>query len=158
MDFEAGSLVWLEDDEEFVLPAKVVNGFDKGEAGRLVKAPEHGGDGSEVSVDGEQSKKLVSVDEQVLDETVTDLIQMNQLSEHSVMHKLRLRFKNDDIYTAVSAILVSANPFKRIDGLFNNETLQQYLTSRDPSTLDPHIFLVAKQVCAFVFSSSSACA
>jgi myosin heavy subunit len=138
MDFESGSWVWLQDDDAFVKPATVTVGFDKGSPG-AVKTD----DGDEVELTPEQTKIIEAMDDQVLDPNLADLITLNELTENSVLHKLRMRFKTDAIYTSVSAILVSVNPFKRLD-IVSKPHLERFLKSRDLTKLEPHIWWVAK--------------
>jgi myosin heavy subunit len=138
MDFETGSWVWLQDDDAFVKPATVTVGFDKGSPG-AVKTD----DGDEVELTPEQTKVIEAMDEQVLEPELADLITLNELTENSVLHKLRMRFKKDAIYTSVSAILVSVNPFKRLD-IVSKPNLERFMKSRDLTKLEPHIWWVAK--------------
>lgn len=42
------------------------------------------------------------------------MVEMAELSEGAILHNLRIRFENDDIYTYISSILVSMNPFKML--------------------------------------------
>ena len=40
------------------------------------------------------------------------MVNLNDLSEQTILHNLRIRFEKDVIYTNVGQILVSVNPFK----------------------------------------------
>jgi len=58
----------------------------------------------------------------------------------SILHNLRIRYKEDKIYTNVSSILISVNPFKLLP-LYTPEVLDTYRNgSRDKP---PHVFAVA---------------
>jgi hypothetical protein len=78
--------------------------------------------------------------EEVLDGRVEDMVHFNDLSESALLHNLRLRFKQDKIYTFVSSILISVNPFKLLP-LYTPEVLDSYRQS--PRDKPPHIFAVA---------------
>jgi myosin heavy subunit len=138
MDFESGTWVWLTDETDFVQPAQVTVGFDRGGPGAIKT-----NDGTEIDLTPEQTKVIEEMDEQVLEPDLADLITLNELTENSVLHKLRMRFKADAIYTAVSAILVSVNPFKRLPIVAEKE-LERFLKSRDITKLEPHIWWVSK--------------
>ena len=55
----------------------------------------------------------------------------------SILHVLRIRFKQDRIYTNISAILISVNPFKLLP-LYTPEMLDRYRNG--PKDLPPHVF------------------
>ena len=69
------------------------------------------------------------VDAQVLQPEIDDLITLDSLSEFAIMHKLRLRYATDAMYTSVSSVLVSVNPFKQLP-LFDDATLRRYLAEQ----------------------------
>ena len=69
----------------------------------------------------------------------------------SILHNLRIRYKEDRIYTSVSSILISVNPFKLLP-LYTPEILDLYRTgSRDKP---PHVFAVAYNAYASMLSDS----
>jgi myosin heavy subunit len=75
-----------------------------------------------------------------LDSSIDDLINISDLNEMSILHNLRIRYKEDRIYTSVSSILISVNPFKLLP-LYTPEVLDTYRTgSRDKP---PHVFGIA---------------
>ena len=105
--FEPGSWVWIEDEEERYLPAKVLSGFSVGQA-TTVRTE----DGEDHKLDAAASSKVVECNVEVLSSNIDDLINISDLNEMSILHSLRIRFKEDKIYTAISAILISVNPFR----------------------------------------------
>ncbi|CAE7457866.1 mhcA [Symbiodinium microadriaticum] len=69
----------------------------------------------------------------------------------SILHNLRIRYKEDRIYTSVSSILISVNPFKLLP-LYTPEILDLYRTgSRDKP---PHVFAVAYNAYASMLTDS----
>jgi myosin heavy subunit len=85
---------------------------------------------------------LQTLDPQCLDKNVSNLIGLSNLSENAILHNLRIRFRNDDIYTFVSSILIAVNPFRQLP-LYGVETLEKYRATVDKSSLPPHIFTIA---------------
>jgi myosin heavy subunit len=88
------------------LPAKVKATFRRGEAGVTVLDS-----GEEIPITAEQSTDLKVVDEQCLN-PIENMVMLNDLNNASLLHNLRIRFKREEIYTNVGAILVAVNPFR----------------------------------------------
>jgi WD40 repeat protein len=72
---------------------------------------------------------------------VDDLTQLQHLNEPAVLHSLQMRFDVDKIYTFTGPILISMNPFKRLPGMYDDETLAEFV--RTKSTTKPHVFAIA---------------
>jgi myosin heavy subunit len=47
-------------------------------------------------------------------EPADDMVTLGDLHEAALLHNIRLRFYNDDIFTYIGPILVAANPYKMI--------------------------------------------
>lgn len=74
-------------------------------------------------MDGSKTTNLVEIDPQCLslniilwfynsicawvDAEVSNLISLSDLNENALLHNLRIRFAQDDIYTSVSSILIA---------------------------------------------------
>eukprot|EP00605_Chrysophyceae_sp_TOSAG23-4_P001761 GSChrysophyteH1.ASY1.ANO1.1949.1 assembled CDS len=130
LKYEPGSYVWIEDQEERYLPAKVLKGFAVGEAGTVETE-----DGEEHNLSEAESKLTIPCNPEALDSKIEDLIEISDLNEMSILHVLRIRFKQDRIYTNISAILISVNPFKLLP-LYTPEMLDRYRNG--PRGLPPH--------------------
>ena len=82
---------------------------------------------------------------------VADLCQLNYLQEPNVLHNLRYRYKQGDIYTSTTAkVLVAVNPYEKVKGIETPETMAKY--HKAPINLEglmtgdglqPHVFTVA---------------
>ena len=48
-------------------------------------------------------------------EPAEDMVKLGDLHEAALLHNVRLRFFNDDIFTYIGPILVAANPYKKIN-------------------------------------------
>ena len=69
---------------------------------------------------------------------VSDCAMLNNLNQAPLLHLLRRRYYNNDIYTNVSNISISFNPYKWIDGLYDNPSSEKYTKERIP-----HVYSVA---------------
>ena len=72
---------------------------------------------------------------------IDDLTQLTHLNEPSVLHSLQVRFDTDKIYTFTGPILISLNPFKRLPGMYDDETLADFVKTKN--TKKPHVFATA---------------
>ena len=81
------------------------------------------------------------LDPQILNDNVDNLIQLNELTENTILHNLRIRFQADKIYTFVSSILVAVNPLKMLE-VYTPELLDSY---KDEGTAGkaPHCWSIA---------------
>ena len=94
--FEAGSWVWIPDEEQMHVPAKVLGAFKAGEPGAVRTE-----DGEDVSLTPAQSKECTAANPECLDSKIENLISLNDLSENAILHNLRIRFREDTIYTCL---------------------------------------------------------
>lgn len=133
--YETGQWVWLPSSEEVAIPVKVMNKFQSGSKG-TVKSE----DGRTIAVSAADSKKMSLANPEVL-KPLSDLIELDDLSEEAILHILRERFKRQTIYTNVSQILVSVNPFDRLPNLYSSAVLARYI--KDATKQPPHIYRVA---------------
>ena len=72
---------------------------------------------------------------------VDDMADLEELSEASILHNIRLRFEQKKVFTAVGPVLISTNPFQTVN-LFTPETLEAYLAPN--KLLPPHIYGLAR--------------
>ena len=131
--FEPGDWLWIEDEEERYLPAKALSGFKAGTP-TTVRTE----DGEDHKLSAEQSAWATSCAVEILSSKIDDLINISDLSEMSILHNLRIRFREDKIYTNISSILISVNPFRLLP-MYTPEILAQYRDG-NPRDLPPHIF------------------
>ncbi|KAK2866563.1 hypothetical protein Q7C36_002619 [Tachysurus vachellii] len=81
------------------------------------------------------SSQAVEVDE------VEDLSQLEEVCESSVLLNLKKRFHRDSIYTYISDMLLSINPFKPLS-IYTEELRQQY-QGKERHNNPPHIYAIA---------------
>jgi len=89
----------------------------------------------------ETNNSVTPLNEEVLNADVDNLIFFNELHESALLHNLRIRYKRDLIYTYVSSILISVNPFKLLP-IYTPEMVEKYRQG-GPAGKPPHIFSVA---------------
>lgn len=97
------------------------------------------------------------------DEGVEDILKLQNFSEMSLVHTLRVRYAKDDIYTLVGSILISLNPYKALPRLYDERTVEKYhfqsnkrsavMTGKDLGGLSPHLFMVAEASYASLLAS-----
>jgi myosin heavy subunit len=111
----------LYKSEHLFLPCSIVKSLDIADLAHaaLVKTS----DGALHKI--RDSSQLIAVAS--LDRTgVADVLNLSDVSEQSLLHTLRLRYKRDDIYTTTGPILISINPYKAIDGYYSVERMHLY--------------------------------
>jgi myosin heavy subunit len=97
-------------------------------------------DGENHNLTSQQSSFCEECNPEAMDSKIHDLVNISDLNEMSILHNLRIRFKEDRIYTSISSILISVNPFKLLP-LYTPEVLESY---RNGSRgMPPHVFGIA---------------
>lgn len=80
-------------------------------------------------------------------ESVSDLVWLRPLSDDTLMHALRYRFKKKEIYTNVHSILIALNPYQPLPLLYTASQLAAYsihTPAADRASLPPHVFAIAR--------------
>jgi myosin heavy subunit len=77
-----------------------------------------------------------------------DVLHLANVSEASLLHSLRIRYKRDDIYTSAGPILISINPYKQItlsggESLYSDGIMMSYRNNDRHVANEPHLFQVA---------------
>ncbi|XP_023674613.2 unconventional myosin-IXb isoform X1 [Paramormyrops kingsleyae] len=72
---------------------------------------------------------------------VDDLCDLPVLSETTILAALRMRFRQQKIYTYAGSMLVAVNPFKFLP-IYNPKSVKEY-EGRPLGELEPHVFAVA---------------
>lgn len=78
-----------------------------------------------------------------------DMSLMDSMTVEDVLSNIRMRSVQDLVYTNVSDILISVNPYKSIPNLYGREMYEDYAYQRSNSqiaSLPPHLFGVARRV------------
>jgi myosin heavy subunit len=111
-----------------------MSAFRRGEAGLVQNEKK-----KEIRLSGAETKDLAECNPEVLDAKIDDLISISDLNEASMLHNLRIRFRDDAIYTYVSSILVALNPFKPLP-LYTSSVTDMYKAG--PHDKPPHAYAI----------------
>jgi len=103
--FEKGDWVWFNHPEETWIPAKVTEGGSGDITVEMDDGLEH--------THAVSTGLFMPMDEANL-APADDMVKLGDLHDAAMLHNLRLRFYNDDIFTYIGPILVALNPYKRI--------------------------------------------
>ena len=74
-------------------------------------------------------------------EDYPDVASMNNLNAGPLLGLLKRRYFSDAIYTNVANITISFNPYKWIDGLYDEPRADKYMVDKEP-----HVYSVASKV------------
>jgi myosin V len=81
-----------------------------------------------------------------------DLVTLTHLHEPAVVESLKLRYKQDLIYTSTGPVLLALNPFRNLRGLYGEATMKAYWefaeqpmqnTGAIIERLPPHVYAIA---------------
>ena len=73
-----------------------------------------------------------------LSQPVVDLCQLEDVHYGSMLHTLRQRYEEEDIYTAIGPVVIAINPYKKVESC----SAEAFTTMKDLSeeNLPPHVF------------------
>ncbi|KAJ3045218.1 Myosin type-2 heavy chain 1 [Rhizophlyctis rosea] len=74
---------------------------------------------------------------------IDDLAMLSYLHEPAVLHNIRLRYAQENIYTYSGIVLIAMNPFQRL-ALYGTDIMREYSGKRRDE-LEPHLFAVAEE-------------
>ncbi|KAJ3221486.1 Myosin type-2 heavy chain 1 [Clydaea vesicula] len=76
-------------------------------------------------------------------EGIDDLANLSYLHEPAVLHNVRLRYSQEQIYTYSGIVLIAMNPFARLS-IYTADIMREYSGKRR-GELEPHLFAVAEE-------------
>ncbi|KAK6455403.1 P-loop containing nucleoside triphosphate hydrolase protein [Scheffersomyces xylosifermentans] len=91
----------------------------------------------------EDNEKLPPLRNPPILEAAEDLTSLSYLNEPAVLHAIKLRYSQLNIYTYSGIVLIATNPFQRVDQLYSQDIVQAYAGKRR-GELDPHLFAIAE--------------
>ncbi|EGC34012.1 myosin IE [Dictyostelium purpureum] len=74
-------------------------------------------------------------------EGVPDFVLLNQITENAFIENLITRHKTDNIYTYIGDVVISSNPFKKMN-IYNESDIKNY-NGRYKYEMPPHIYALA---------------
>lgn len=66
------------------------------------------------------------------------------MNEPAVLHAIKQRYSQLNIYTYSGMVLIATNPFDRVDQLYTQDMIQAYAGKRR-GELEPHLFAIAEE-------------
>lgn len=81
-------------------------------------------------------------------EASDDLTNLSHLNEPAVLHAIKLRYAQNEIYTYSGIVLIATNPFARVDSLYVPGMVQVY-AGKQRSSQAPHLFAIAEEAFAY---------
>lgn len=76
-------------------------------------------------------------------EAAEDLTSLSYLNEPAVLHAIKVRYAQLNIYTYSGIVLIATNPFQKVDQLYSQDIVQAYAGKRR-GELEPHLFAIAE--------------
>ncbi|KAI9009129.1 P-loop containing nucleoside triphosphate hydrolase protein [Hyaloraphidium curvatum] len=147
--YTKGVRVWLTDDDEgWVSGVLRTRALDAAGKVRLVFA-----------VDGRDKERVFESSIKDLERTkyadlpplrnppmlegIDDLTLLSHLHEPAVLHNIKLRYSQKQIYTYSGIVLVAMNPYQRLP-IYSPEVMRAY-SGRKRGELEPHLFAIAEE-------------
>lgn len=131
-DISVGDTFWVPHETEAWLCGSVI-AFD---SGVLSLKTEKGI--QKIAVGSADFKSIESCGSHI-DADVTNLVDLDELSEGAILHHVRKRFTQKLIYTHVGAILVAVNPFEQLP-IYTKAEIDRAASHTHPY---PHVFVTA---------------
>ncbi|KAH9260898.1 hypothetical protein BASA82_001081 [Batrachochytrium salamandrivorans] len=145
MSFPESTLVWVPDSQAKFVPARVVRTFIAGEPGLVALLDDTGKTSIfEIELEAAITSTLTKMDEESLANSQSDMVNLKELNDASIMHNLRMRYLQDDIYTSIGDVLIAINPFKLLP-IYTPLMVDKYVRQQEHA---PHIFRTADEVFA----------
>lgn len=92
----------------------------------------------------EENEKLPPLRNPPILEAAEDLTSLSYLNEPAVLHAIKVRYSQLNIYTYSGIVLIATNPFQRVDQLYSQDIVQAYSGKRR-GELEPHLFAIAEE-------------
>jgi len=72
-------------------------------------------------------------------EGLDNVCNLEEVSKGALLHTIRVRYKQGEIYTRVARIVVAVNPFKALN-IYSSKYVDKYIKARDSMDLPPHVY------------------
>lgn len=138
--YEAGVRCWVPDDKEGWIGAEVTSKQAQGDKFTLGLKLENG---QELTKTYSSERDAPPLRNPPILESTEDLTTLSYLNEPAVLHAIRTRYAQLNIYTFSGIVLIATNPFDRVDNLYTPEIIQTY-SGRQRGELEPHLFSIAE--------------
>ncbi|CAD1781872.1 similar to Saccharomyces cerevisiae YAL029C MYO4 One of two type V myosin motors (along with MYO2) involved in actin- based transport of cargos [Maudiozyma barnettii] len=142
MSLEVGTRCWYPDKDQGWVGAEVVkNELSDGKYHLSLKLENP--DSDVVSMEASEDELPLLRNPPILEST-EDLTSLSYLNEPAVLHAIKKRYSQLNIYTYSGIVLIAANPFDRVDQLYSQDMIQAYAGKRR-GEMEPHLFAIAEE-------------
>lgn len=146
MSYEVGTRCWYPDKQQGWIGGEITKHTNLSNKHQL-----------ELTLEDNQ---IVEIESETLDETkddrlpllrnppileaTEDLTSLSYLNEPAVLHAIKARYAQLNIYTYSGIVLIATNPFDRVEQLYSQDMIQAYAGKRR-GELEPHLFAIAEE-------------
>ncbi|CAH2355533.1 myosin-2 [[Candida] railenensis] len=145
--YDVGTRCWYPDEKLGWLGVSVTKNVKESDNKFLVELTSELDDSIKFNVEAtsldEENDKLPPLRNPPILEAAEDLTSLSYLNEPAVLHAIKLRYSQLNIYTYSGIVLIATNPFQRIDQLYSQDIIQAYAGKRREES-DPHLFAIAE--------------
>ncbi|KAL3234508.1 Myosin-2 [Nakaseomyces bracarensis] len=146
MSFEVGTRCWVPSKDQGWIGAEITKNVEKEGKYHLELALE---DGTTTEVDAtdlndDKDENLPLLRNPPILEATEDLTSLSYLNEPAVLHAIKQRYSQLNIYTYSGIVLIATNPFDRVDQLYSQDMIQAY-AGRQRGEMEPHLFAIAEE-------------
>mmetsp|Transcript_66237 Transcript_66237/g.175467 ORF Transcript_66237/g.175467 Transcript_66237/m.175467 type:complete len:1736 (-) Transcript_66237:104-5311(-) len=127
---------WVPHKEEVFAPCWYRGPCAEGES-FVEKEGDEGGCGPIVLPAGSLSGLAKVQDVQLVG--VNNICTLPEVTPASMLHTVRVRYVQKQIYTTVSKILIAVNPFQSLN-IYSSQYQNKYMAGKDSLDLDPHVY------------------
>ncbi|CAN3360820.1 myosin-2 [Diutina catenulata] len=144
--YDEGTRCWYPDDEAGWIGVTVTHKQQDGSSWKLTLAADDDSSRTfevETAELSEDNDALPPLRNPPILEAAEDLTSLSYLNEPAVLHAIKVRYAQLNIYTYSGIVLIATNPFQRVEQLYSQDIIQAYAGKRR-GELDPHLFAIAE--------------
>ncbi|CCH42118.1 Myosin-2 [Wickerhamomyces ciferrii] len=136
---------WVRDDKLGWIGAEITKHTTLSNKHQLELSIDSNDDKLEIEVDSldESNENLPLLRNPPILEATEDLTSLSYLNEPAVLHAIKVRYSQLNIYTYSGIVLIATNPFQRVDQFYSSDIIQAYSGKRRGEQ-DPHLFAIAE--------------
>ncbi|KNE68519.1 hypothetical protein AMAG_12690 [Allomyces macrogynus ATCC 38327] len=140
--YSPGTSVWVPDDMDGWRAATVHAVIRQSDLVTVKVVDDRGHDRSVTTALTKSTDDLPPLRNPPMLEGIEDLTNLSYLHEPAVLHNIRVRYAQHQIYTYSGIVLIAMNPFQKV-ALYTNDVVRAYSGKRR-GELEPHLFAVAE--------------
>ncbi|AET39857.1 myosin family protein Ecym_5067 [Eremothecium cymbalariae DBVPG len=155
MSYEVGTRCWYPNKDQGWIGGEISKNKRVGDKYHLDLTLENG-EVVEIitsSIEEGSSEDLPLLRNPPILEATEDLTSLSYLNEPAVLHAIKARYAQLNIYTYSGIVLIATNPFDRVDQLYSQDMIQAY-AKRRRGELEPHLFAIAEEAYSLMKNST----